>query len=66
MHCNAKFISSVVRSAFTNMNYPIGKNVRLYATKYGIGEGDVGDLVRNFLYSILFMVCHGKFLRGRI
>jgi len=41
MHCNSTFISSVVRSAFTNMNSPIGKNVRLCSLKYSIGEGDV-------------------------
>jgi len=28
MHCNSTFISSVVRSALTNMNSPIGKNVK--------------------------------------
>jgi len=30
-----------VRSAFTYVNSPIGKNVRLCGLKYGIGEGDV-------------------------
>jgi len=33
MHCNSTFISSTVRSAFTNMNSPIVKNVRLCALK---------------------------------
>jgi len=42
MYCNSMFISSVMRSAFTNMSSPIGKNVRLCALNYGIGEGDVG------------------------
>jgi len=45
-----------VRSAFTNMNSPIGKNVRLCALRYGIGEGDfvVGGLVRTFLVSFIY------------
>jgi len=33
-------ISSIVRSAFTNMKSCIGKNVRLCALKYAIGEGE--------------------------
>jgi len=41
MYCDSMSISSVVRSAFTNMK-SICKNVRLCALKYGIGEGDVG------------------------
>jgi len=41
MHCNSTFISSVVSSVFTNMNYSIDKNVRLCALKYGIDEEDV-------------------------
>jgi len=40
-HCNSTFINSVVRSALTNMNSTIDRNVRLCALKYGIGEGDV-------------------------
>jgi len=53
MYCNSTFISSVVWSAFTNMNCPISKNVRLCALKYGIGEGNVGfrGLIRNVLFS---------------
>jgi len=75
MHCNSTFISSVVRSAFSNMNSPIGMNVRLCALKYGIGEGqkyevremlDVGGSVRHFLFGVSLMVCHGKCLQGRI
>jgi len=55
MLCNSTFISSVVRSAFTNMNSPIGKNVRLCALKYVIGEQDVGGFVKNLLFSASFM-----------
>jgi len=34
MHCNSTFISYVARSAFTNVNSPIGKNDRLRALKH--------------------------------
>jgi len=53
LHC------SVLRSAFTNINSPIGKNVRLCALKYGIGVGDVGCwsfskevFVQRFIYGL--------------
>jgi len=61
LHCNSMFrlISSVMRSAFTNMNSPIGKNAILCALKYGIGERDVGCwrfskafLVQRFIYGL--------------
>jgi len=42
MHCNSMFTIFVMRSAFTNMNSPIDKSVRLCALNYGIGEEDVG------------------------
>jgi len=42
MRYNYTFVSTVVRSAFTEMNSPIGKNLRLCALKYGICEGDAG------------------------
>jgi len=42
MPFNSTFICSAVRSAFANINSPIGNNVRLCALNYGIGEGDVG------------------------
>jgi len=44
LHYNSTFLSSVVRSAFDNMNSPVGKSVRLCVLKYGrpIGEADYG------------------------
>jgi len=68
MHCHSTFISSVVRFAFNNMNSHIGKSVRLCALKYGFGEGDVGcwRFSKELLFIALFMVCHGRFLRGAI
>jgi len=42
IHFNSTYISSVVRSVFTNMNSLIGKSVRLCALKYEIGEVDDG------------------------
>jgi len=38
MYYNSTSISSVVRSAFTNMNASNGRDARLCALKYGIGE----------------------------
>jgi len=51
------------------VNFHIGKNVRRCALKYGIGEGDVGCWgfrISYVLFGALSMVCHGRFLRGRI
>jgi len=68
MHCDSTIISSVVRSAFTNTNSPIGKNVRLCALYTVLVREllDVGGLADNCLFGVIFLVCHRRFLRGRI
>jgi len=54
--------------AFTIMNSSIGKTVGLCVLKYSVGEGDVccWTFSRAFLFGALFMVCLGRFLRGRM
>jgi len=70
MHFNSTYISSIVRSPFTNMNSLIGKNVSLCALKYGNGEGDVGCsrfskefFVQHFIYGLPREVLSGGILR---
>jgi len=46
MPCNSTFISSVVKSLFTNMNESICTNVRLCAQNKVLVILDVGGLVR--------------------
>jgi len=62
-------MSSVVRSAFTNMKSPIGKNVRLCDLQYMVLVRemlDVGGLLENVLFGDSFMISHVRFMRGRI
>jgi len=55
MHCNSTFISSVVRSTFTNMNSPINKNVRLCAFLTLVREMlDVGGLEGMFVQGFMY------------